>query len=645
MHLRTIEALQFHQLKENVADYAISELGKAEILGMMPSINKRQIEVWLREVAEAKNILDFSSSVPITGLKGMQNVFKNLHKGIALRPDHFVSVLDLLGCIKRLKRFMKDKEYAAPLVASYVHSLYDLKELEDEIARCIRNSRVDDYASKELLKIRKQISILEDRMRSRIEQALKSAKYRKYIQENTVSMRNGRYVIPVKKEYRKHVKGTILDASASGSTVYMELEETGAIQDDIDLLKVQEETEEQRILMILTGMVELQEHEIQIAVDTMTSYDVIFAKAKYSLVIKGVAPQINEHHTLRLIGARHPFLGEDVVPLHLVMGEDYDALVITGPNTGGKTVAMKTMGLLTMMAQSGMHIPAQAGSEIAIFHNILVDIGDGQSIEESLSTFSSRIKNIIEILAETTPQTLVLLDELGSGTDPAEGMGLATSILEELFQKGATLLATTHYNEIKEYAREREGFENGSMAFDIETLQPTYRLLVGQGGESQAFAIALRLGMHPKLVERAHEITYKETKSYGEATRYSQQQLQKQLAMNAKHVYKQKHARKEAVPAKKEIPFKRGDNVKIPSLDEFGIVSKSANDRGEVEVYVKGVKMTFNHKRLELYIKAEDLYPEDYDMDTIFESKEHRKIRNEMAKHHVEGVVVEKEEE
>jgi dsDNA-specific endonuclease/ATPase MutS2 len=247
-------------------------------------------------------------------------------------------------------------------------------------------------------------------------------------------------------------------------------------------------------------------------------------------------------------------------------------------------------------------------------------------------------------LTETTPQTLVLLDELGSGTDPAEGMGLATSILEELFNKGATLLATTHYNEIKEFAKGREGFENGSMEFNVETLQPTYRLLIGKGGESQAFAIALKLGMHPKLIERAHRITYKEEKSYESELGTNHYTLQKQIAMTTKGRYHQKHVQKED---KKEtiIPFKKGDNVKIPSINEFGIVYSPANDRGDVVVFVKGEKLTFNHKRLSLYIKAEDLYPEDYDMSIIFESKEHRKIRKQLAKHHVEGLVIEREDD
>lgn len=638
MNLQTVEVLQFQDLKNMVASYALSEMGKEQIRHLMPSVRKKQIEAWLMEVSEAKEILRISSSVPIPSLKGIRFIMNNLHKGYILRPEQLMELHELLICMDRIKRFMKDKEYVAPTISVYVYSLFDLRMLADEIIRCIRNGRVDDYASKELLKIRKQITILEERIKVRVDQILKSAKYSKYIQENIVSIRNGRYVIPVKKEYRKNLQGVVLDTSASGSTVYMEPAEIGSIQDEIELLKMQEEVEEDRILQVLTGLIEEKEAEIKLAIETMVQYDVIFAKAKYSHLLDGIAPQINDHHTIRLKEARHPLLGEAAIPLDFVIGENYDALVITGPNTGGKTVTVKTVGLLTLMAQSGMHIPAKHGSEIAIFEKILVDIGDGQSIEQSLSTFSSRIKNIIEILGETTPKSLVILDELGSGTDPAEGMGLASAILEELYQKGATLLATTHYSEIKTYADEHEGFENGAMEFDVESLQPTYRLIIGKGGESQAFDIALRLGMHPKIIEKAHHFTYREQKQYEALPQFRLEELERQLALNIKHIQKQKHGKKEE-KAVETIDYKRGDNVKIPSIDEFGIVSKPANSVGDIEVLVKGEIRTFNQKRLVLYIRAEELYPEDYDLDIIFETKENRKLRKEMSKRHIEDVI------
>ncbi|MCA1318533.1 endonuclease MutS2 [Bacillus tianshenii] len=639
MNSTIIQALQFTDLKKEVASYCISEPGKEAITSLEPSTHKKRIDAWLHEVSEAKKILEISASVPIHGLHGIQYILKNLHKGVPCRPDQLMGLYEFLECIEKLRRFMKDKEYVAPTITSYVYSISELEHIAAEITRCIRNGRVDDYASKELLKIRKQIATLEERIKQRVEQLAKSTKYSKYMQENLVSIRNGRYVIPVKKEYKNNIKGAVLDVSASGSTVYIEPEEVSVIQDSINLLMFQEEAEEEKILFALTGLVEEHEHEIKIAMDMMVSYDLIFAKAKYSVAINGIAPQINEHHLIRLNGARHPLLGKSAVPLNLVIGEDFDALVITGPNTGGKTVTIKTVGLLTMMAQCGMHIPAEAGSEIAIFQKILVDIGDGQSIEQSLSTFSSRIKNIIDILAQSTPQTLVLLDELGSGTDPAEGMGLATSILEELFNKGTTMLATTHYSEIKEFANAQEGFRNGSMEFDVETLKPTYRLIVGEGGASQAFAIALRLGMHPKLIERAHEITYKEKRDYTGATDKPLHELNRQLAMNKKYIHKQKHAPVEK--SAQEIVFKMGDNVKIPSIGEFGIVYKPADERGNVVVQVKGEMKTFNHKRLTLYIKAEELYEEGYDYDIIFESKENRKLRSQMNKRHIDEVILE----
>ncbi|MFB6468487.1 endonuclease MutS2 [Cytobacillus sp. Hz8] len=644
MNAKSMEALQFPEIKEEIASYAISELGKEEVLNLKPSFNKKQMEAWLQEVTEAKRILQISSSVPIPNLKGINQIVQQLHSGNTLRPQQLMELYELIICINRMKKFMKDKEYAAPVITTYVYSMIDLQLIEKEIIRCIRNGQVDDYASKELLKVRKQITILEERMKARIESILKSSKYRSFFQEHIVSVRNGRYVIPVKKEYRKNIKGSVLDTSSSGSTVYVEPVEIGNIQDEVEWLKMQEEAEEQKVLMILTGLVEQHEHEIRLAVETMVHYDVIFAKAKYSEAIEGTAPQINEHPTIILNAARHPLLKDNAIPLNFRIGEGYDALVITGPNTGGKTVTLKTVGLLTVMAQSGLHIPAGPGSEVAIFKQILVDIGDGQSIEQSLSTFSSRIKNIIDILGETNTKTLVLLDELGSGTDPAEGMGLATSILEELFAKGATLLATTHYSEIKAFASEKEGFENGAMEFDPESLQPTYRLIIGKGGESQAFTIALKLGMHPKLIERAHEITYKEKKEYQPSPLFSKRGLERQLAMDGKYLDKQKHQKREE---KHEviIPYKLGDNVKIPSINKFGIVSKPANDMGEVEVLVKGKKMLFNHKRLELFIKSEDLYPEDYDMDIIFETKSDRKLRKQMEKRHIEGDVIEKFEE
>lgn len=642
MNLHTFDTLEFKQIKGTIAQYALTKEGRDKIWCLTPSSNKRQIKAWLNEVSEAVEILKKSSSVPVHGLDGMELLLGNLNKGSALRADLLMKLHDFLDCCGKMRRFMKDKAYDAPGVSSYIDAIEELPELAAEIIRCIRNGRIDDYASKELLKIRKQITIQEERLKEKTMQLVRSNKYKAYLQENVVSQRNGRYVIPIKKEYRNKIKGTVLDSSASGATLFIEPEEIAMFQDQLTWLFADEEVEEQKVLSYLTGLVEEKEPQLRLAVETMVHYDFLFAKAKYARVINASNVGINDDGEIKLIEARHPLLGEKAVPLSLQLGEEQQALVITGPNTGGKTVTIKTVGLLTLMVQCGLHIPAAPGSNLSIFEKILVDIGDGQSIADNLSTFSSRIVNIIEILKETNNRTLVLLDELGSGTDPGEGMGLATAILEMLFEKGAVIFATTHYSEIKEFAETHPGFLNGSMEFDITTLSPTYRLIIGRGGESQAFAIALKLGMHPKIIERAHAITYKEKKQYHtEVTdAWKRRELEKQVIVN-----KYKDRKKAAASAESEVPvFRQGDNVKISPTGEFGIVYTGPDQQGNYVVQMKGEKLSVNHKRMSLYIAAHELYPDDYDFDIIFETKENRKKSKILAKRHDENITIEYDE-
>lgn len=637
MNQHTFKALEFQQIKEMIAHYALTKEGKEKIEQLVPSTNKKQIESWLDEVYEAVEILKKSASVPITGMDGMMQVLGNMNKGAALRADQLSKLHDFLDCCGKMKRFMKDKEFYAPRVSAYVDAIDELPELAIEIIRCIRNGGVDDYASKELLKIRKQLIIQEERLKEKSMQLIRSNKYKAYLQENVVSQRNGRYVVPIKKEYRSKMKGTVLDTSASGSTLFIEPEEIAVYQDQLIWLHADEEVEVQKVLIYLTGLVEEKEQQIRLAMEIMVHYDFLFAKAKYCRSINAVRVGVNESGEIDLIQAKHPLLGEKAVPLTFKLGQNEKALVITGPNTGGKTVAIKTVGLLTLMAQCGLHIPVSEGSNIAIFERILVDIGDGQSIQENLSTFSSRIVNIIEILKETNNRTLALLDELGSGTDPGEGMGLATAILETLFEKGAIILATTHYSEIKEFAENHPGFVNGSMEFDINTLSPTYRLNIGRGGESQAFAIAIKLGIHPKIIERAHMITYKEEKSYASDMTDSREirEREKQIIVN-------KHKDKRPAPKSETsiAHFQQGDNVKISPADEFGIVYSGPDSHGNYIVQIKGEKVSINHKRLQLYIAAAELYPDDYDFDIIFQTKENRKKSKILSKRHEENITI-----
>ncbi|MBT2641825.1 endonuclease MutS2 [Bacillus sp. ISL-41] len=638
MNEQTFTVLGYDKIKEEIAGFALTESGRIKARDMQPSTNLQQITSWQAEVYEAIEILRISSSVPIHGLEGMETVLKGFNKGIPLRTEQLVLLLSFLETCNKIRRFMKDKEYVAPRVSSYVHGIEELPELAAEIQRCIRNGQIDDYASRELLRVRKQIGIQEERLKERLNQLLKSAKIKPYLQEAVISQRNGRYVVPVKKEYRGKVRGAVLDTSASGSTLFMEPEEIGSFQDQMEWLYLDEQTEVEKVLFALTGLAEEKEKEIRMAMETMVHYDFLFAKAKYCRVIDAKKVAIIDDPVILFNEARHPLLGEKAVPLNIEIGTDYHALIITGPNTGGKTVSIKTAGLLSLMAQSGLLLPVDEGSTAGIFHKVLVDIGDGQSIEQNLSTFSSRIVNIIEILKETNDKTLVLLDELGSGTDPGEGMGLATAILENLNNKGATIFATTHYSEIKDFADNHDDFMNGSMEFNLDTLKPTYRLRIGKGGESQAFAIALKLGVHPKLLERAHEITYKAEHDYTSLFADDPAALkarERQITAN-----RHKRQKRSKVSKKPVVKFEMGDSVHVLNTGELGVVYRGPDIQGNYLVRVRERKVEVNHKRLKLNLPASELYPEDYDFNIIFESKVHRKLLNRMDKKHIQESVM-----
>lgn len=649
MNLETMKLLEFDKIKMQLKEYAYSDLGKTLIEKLMPSVDVHIISIWMKETTEACAILNRSASVPIHSLTGVENILGKLGKGTNLQPDDLTVILGLLWETKKLKRFMSDKNVVAPAVSSYAFSMFELEDLSEELDRCIQNGRVSDKASPELAKIRKQLTILEDRIKSRLESMLRSSAYNKYLQDSIISTRNGRFVIPVKKEYRKQVEGNVLDSSASGSTLFIEPAEICRLQDDLNHCKMAEEQEEYRILSQLTGLVEAYHRELSINIEVMAHYDFLFAKAKYSRYIEGNPVGFNNKQLVSLTGAKHPLIGKQAVPLDFHIGDTYRTLVITGPNTGGKTVALKTVGLLALMAQCGLHIPADPDSETAVFTDILADIGDGQSIEQSLSTFSSHIKNIISIMACADKNTLVIIDELGAGTDPGEGMGLAVSILEAIHRQGAASIITTHYSEIKEYAAKWEGFENGCMEFDINTLQPLYRLKIGIAGESNAFLIALRLGMNKAIIERAHEFTYKEKKTYTDYKFAAAQQPAKPDTIMVQHSEQLAKAKKAAAANKsveqppKESGFKIGDCVFISSMDRTGIVYELEDSKGEVGVMVMRKKLKINKKRLSLHIDGKELYPDDYDFDIIFETKDNRKKKKVLGKRHVEGLTIEVE--
>ncbi|WIV12667.1 hypothetical protein [Proteiniborus sp. MB09-C3] len=647
MNRKTIELLEYDKIKEILKSFALSDLAKEQIHKLEPYIDISLIEKHMKETTEARAVVDISSSIPIHSLIGINNIKQKIAKGIVLNPEDLETVAGLLREVKKLKRFISDKEYVAPTISSYALSTFELDDLLQEIERCIVHGRVDDRASSELSKIRKKIAILEERIKNRLESILRNEKYKSYIQDGLISTRNGRYVIPVKNEYRKNIEGSIHDMSGSGSTAFIEPAEVKKYQDELNIHVIEEEKEIYRILSTLTAMIESRGRELNINIEAMCYYDFIFAKGKYSKSIDGKTVKFNSDNYINIKKGRHPLIGTSVVPLDFAVGKDYKGVIITGPNTGGKTVALKTVGLLTMMAQSGIHVPVEDGSEFAVFADVLVDIGDGQSIEQSLSTFSSHIKNIISILDAANKYTLVIMDEIGAGTDPGEGMGIAIAVLEQLYRKKATILATTHYSEIKDFALNHEGFVNGCMEFDIDTLKPLYKLNIGKPGESNAFLIALRLGMNKNIIERAHEVTYKEHKEYLEYKSEDKKETlenKKETHTNEQQLRKFEEAKlinKVYEKQKTEPKFSLGDSVYVSFMNRTGVIYESENAKGEYGVMVMKKKLKINKKRLSLHITKDELYPEDYDFDIVFENKEDRKKKSIMNRKHVKGIEVE----
>ncbi|MGG4439301.1 endonuclease MutS2 [Brevibacillus fortis] len=674
MNKKALQRLEYDKIKEKVMEYALSYVGKKHVEQMVPIDSVKGVRSKLDETAEAKNILQNGASVPIPALEGMEKILSLLGTGYVFGVIDFTNLYLFLTSCSQLTKYMATKAQLAPRVSTYAASMYDAQKLKNEIEQCIRHGQVVDSASKDLLKVRKRIVVFEERLKRQLESIMN--KYRSIMQENVISTRNGRYVIPIKKEHRKQVAGSVLDESASGQTVYMEPTEISSVQFELTALMAEEEREVTKVLMQLSAFAEEYTHELAVNVETVGMYDFLFAKAKYALAIGGANVELNDKGIIDVKEARHPLLGPKMVPLHLKIGREYKSLIITGPNTGGKTLTLKTIGLLTMMVQSGLLVPVQEGSRFSIFRNIAVDIGDGQSIEQALSTFSAHIHNVLEILQITDAATLVLIDEMATGTDPGEGVALSIAILEELHRRGATVIVNTHFNEIKNFASATAGFQNARMEFDEETLQPLYRLRIGEAGQSYAFLIALKLGIPSEMIQRSREITRNgfaattfmterleqyqndeqeehEAPNYVE-TRVIEEPEEVEMTV-AVEVEEERHEplpqgiseKAAGTPAtpKRDKPFAVGDSVFISYLGRTGIVFAAEDSKGIVGVMIQNQKYKINKKRLVLHIESKELYPTDYDMDIVFETKENRKKRKMMSRKHVEGLSIETKRE
>jgi DNA mismatch repair protein MutS2 len=504
---RVLRVLEYPKIIEQLGTHASSSLGKEKVMGLHPSFIYEEVNEAQKSTFEGLTVLRLKGHVPLGGIKDIRPSIKRAAIGGILNSTELNDIANTLYGGRQLKIFLEGvtEDHQLPILQSWNEQIASLKPLEQEIKSCIDDQgEVLDSASPTLRQLRSLIRSTENRIREKLNQMTKSTNIQKMLQDAIVTIRNDRYCLPVKQEYRANFGGIVHDQSSSGATLFIEPEVVVAINNQLREARLKEEREIEKILRELSSKVSLEVESLSRNVEALAELDFIFAKARYGTQLKAVQPNLNQDGYFKLNKARHPLISDqDIVPISFDLGRGYTSLIITGPNTGGKTVTLKTLGLLTLMTCSGLAIPAEEGSEMAVVSSVFADIGDEQSIEQSLSTFSSHMTNIVRILEEMDHNSLVLFDELGAGTDPTEGAALAMAILDHVYQRGARVVATTHYSELKAYAYSKDTVINASVEFDVETLRPTYRLLVGVPGRSNAFSIAKRLGLSDAVIEQA----------------------------------------------------------------------------------------------------------------------------------------------
>ena len=513
MNEKIFGILEFSKIQEMLEKCATSQPGRVLCRNLMPETEIEKIQHMQDETSAARERIRHNAVVSFSKVTDLSRVFEKLENGGSLSPAELLRISDLLDAVSRAKSYgcREIPEEKRDILDTRFNQLSPLAKVNQEIRRCVRSdTELFDTASSGLEKVRRKIKAAEDKIQNQL-RAFIGGKYRNYLSDTFISQRDGAYCLAVKYACRSKVNGTVHGQSGTGGTVFIEPKSVGDASKELQEHKYQEQIEIAMVLDDLSNMVKAQLKYVKKDYDILTELDFIFAKACLSKEYNGTAPILNKKKIIRIQEGRHPLLDpEKVVPTTLELGRDYDLLVITGPNTGGKTLTMKTVGIMTLMGQSGLHIPAAEGSELAVFKEVFADIGDEQSIAQSLSTFSAHMTNIIRILGVADKDSLILIDELGSGTDPAEGAALAVAILSRLHSKQIRTLATTHYAQIKTFALTTEGVQNACCEFDVETLSPTYRLMIGAVGASNAFAISKRLGLEDDIIEDAKEYLQKE---------------------------------------------------------------------------------------------------------------------------------------
>lgn len=598
---KTLKNLEFNKILALLEKNCITYIGKDYVAQLLPVSDVEKIQKMQKETSEACSFILRKNTPPISPIKNLKNITDKLNVGAILNIEELLTVATTLKIFREIKQYYKDDDITdITIINELFEAIYTNKNLENEIFRCIKSDNdLDDYASPELHKIRKQIKDAESKIKDKLNDMIHSSTTSKFLQDSVVTFRNGRYVIPVKQEYKNEITGLVHDSSASGSTIFIEPTSVFNINNEIKELQSKEQKEIERILSLLTQMVSPLTVDLTHSVELVGKIDFVFAKAKLALEMEAFEPQLNTKGYINLKSARHPLLNsKTVVPIDVWLGNEFNSLVITGPNTGGKTVTLKTVGLLTLMAQSGLHIPAKESSEIAIFDNIYTDIGDEQSIEQSLSTFSAHMTNIVYITNNISKNDLVLIDELGSGTDPVEGSALARAVLSYLHDFDCRTIATTHFSELKTFAIQTIGMENASCEFDFEKLAPTYRLLIGVPGRSNAFLISKKLGLSDEILGDANSYIKEENVKFEDILTTIEQDkraIQEQKELSDKMLLEAKSLKESAQKMQNEITNKKSEilsKAKVEARDILIDAEQEANQiiKDLIEIKTKSSK-------------------------------------------------------
>ncbi len=640
MNKRALKVLEYNKIIDKLVDNAVSPMAKEIVAGTEPYTDLETVKLKQSETTEATTLLYKKASIPLGGLKDIRMHIKRAEVAATLSMSDLIEVADTLETVSKVKKYYSGDNTTEIYhkIGHLFENLYEFRHIVTEINRCIKSPEdMDDNASAELSSIRKQIASAQNRVKEKLSSVIQSQAYKTMLQDAIVTMRENRYCVPVKQEYRGQFKGIIHDQSSTGSTLFIEPIIVVELNNKIRDLENKEREEIDRILKMLTGIITENVDVIKTNLELLTELDVIFARGKLSIDMQAAEPIYNDNLYLNLKRARHPLIKkEDVVPIDVYLGKDFSTLIITGPNTGGKTVTLKTVGLFALMGQSGLHIPAFDYSELCIFDDVFADIGDEQSIEQSLSTFSSHMKNIVSILENVTFKSLALFDELGAGTDPIEGAALAMAILRKLGDRRIRTVATTHYSELKNYALTQERVENASCEFDIATLRPTYRLLIGVPGKSNAFLISKKLGLRDDVIDMARESIKEENINMEEVLSKLEQERRtiederrntENLRISAEKLKNELEASKEKMIAQREKLIREAKEEALEIYNKAkaeieDIIKEARQAKGEIELQNIKKKATTSSKNIQSEITKNFLDNKKVNTNPIKDLKE-----------------------